>query len=338
MLFSIQDYGISNGKADISIAATDCMAILSYILNDRGIEEALDTYRATASKMRQQKSVGGYSASLELLYQAKAKLLYHHAMTSRLYSPTQLRAELADAIESFPSNTIFLSLFAWNEARFRTEDRVRAVVKKYSNSSTNRGNQENGSSLITHLFSIYTELHRGVSAGSTAYSVRSAFESALSGTGAGTEHRGKPPSATNSSCSALVWKLYILFELSQPEPRRARDVFYRAIQSCPWAKELVLLSLRDEKLRSLIMTRGSEQAGDVVETAGIGWFELAKIWNVVSEREFRTHVDLETWFEQNGIDLMKQPTDVDDGLIKLPKDEDGDGADDDDDAAMDARI
>jgi hypothetical protein len=58
----------------------------------------------------------------------------------------------------------------------------------------------------------------------------------------------------------------------------AKDIWYRAISDCPWAKELYILGL--ERLEGLVEFE-----------------ELKRTWRVMGEKELRVHVDLEDKFE-----------------------------------------
>jgi hypothetical protein len=105
--------------------------------------------------------------------------------------------------------------------------------------------------ITTHLLAIYNELRRPIFSGSTIYSVRAAFDRAI---GDPTFHQPHAHLSDNNNTttttrdnitgksSPLLWKLYILYELSQYQTQRAKQVFYRAIQACPWSKGLVMLA------------------------------------------------------------------------------------------------
>ncbi|OAX85331.1 hypothetical protein ACJ72_00296 [Emergomyces africanus] len=274
-LTETREHGLTSRKPNVFVGAVECLALLTYLARNLDIDTAMNIYATGLSRLlehRLEATVFG-----ELLLQAKAKLLYHHATSTRIYKPALLRSELTDSISRFPQNTLFLSLFTWNESRFRIEDRVRSVLRQYTTPTTWNGDDSKNSptnfstrsTLIPHLFSIYAELHRGVSAGSTVHSTRATFESAVA----------SPSGQSNAS----TWKLYVLFELSLSQWGRAREVFYRAIRACPWVKELVLLAFREQGLRDLM-----------------GQDELRKVWNVLVEKELRVHVDLEEWFAEKG--------------------------------------
>jgi len=59
---------------------------------------------------------------------------------------------------------------------------------------------------------------------------------------------------------------------------QAKDVWYRALRACPWAKELYMI--------------GFEKMSDMLPFS-----ELKSIWRIMGEKDLRVHVDLEERFE-----------------------------------------
>ncbi|EGD93389.1 hypothetical protein TESG_00935 [Trichophyton tonsurans CBS 112818] len=266
-LSDIQAHGLTFRNPDVFVYATDCLAILLYLTQDQALSEALEVYDNAEQRLESQKL--DKAAFLEPVHQKKARLLYHHIIENRVYKPSQVREELYKSILLFPQNTIFLSLFAYNEARFRIENRVRSLLTRQILEPTGNGPSiEKQATLIPHLFLVYSELHRGVSAGSTAHSVRAAFESGVS--------------SQPGQHSAGLWKLFVQFELTLGETEKGRQVFFRSIRACPWSKQLVLLAFTEPRLRE-----------------SMGFEELRKVFNVFVEKELRVHVDLEEWLEEN---------------------------------------
>ncbi|RHZ54116.1 hypothetical protein CDV55_101701 [Aspergillus turcosus] len=295
-LSEAQESALFTRKARIFVACTDCLALLAYLSNSFDMTKSLGAYsRAMASlSTLPERSHSFRTFTTELLHQARAKLIYYHVRTSSLYRPSQIRSLLTESISLFPHNTIFLSLFAWNESRFRIEERVRDVVRDVTSETKQRTSHNRTTAqqipITSHLFSIYTELVRPVYAGSTLHSVRAAFEKAI-GDPAHLSHTGTIASSTTSSArsSLTLWKLYILFELSRNEINRAKEVFYRAIRACPWSKELVMLAfthLRADVVRDRY--KDSPRKGE-----GMGFDELRRVYNVLVEKELRIHVDIE---------------------------------------------
>ena len=163
---------------------------------------------------------------------------------------------------------MFLSLYAWNEARFRIDDRVRSVVRDILAGSTEDGGRAGKrESVLTHLFAVNAELGRAVSLGSNIHSIRSTFERAV---------QSEP-----GVRSALLWKKYFVFEWERGELQRAKDVFFRAVRACPWVKELYMLPFR--YLRDVM-----------------GWEELKGCYEMMVEKELRIHVSLDEAFEKLG--------------------------------------
>ncbi|EEQ30351.1 hypothetical protein McanMca71_002158 [Microsporum canis] len=265
-LDGIQAHGLTFRNSEVFSYATDCLALLLYLTQNQELSGAIEVYDNAEQRLKDQKL--DKAVFLEPIHQAKARLLYYHITENRVYKPAQVREELFKSILLFQQNTIFLGLFAFNEARFRVENRVRSVLTRQIHEPADDSTTTKRSTLIPHLFSIYSELHRGVSAGSTAHSVRAAFEAAVS--------------SQSGQHSAALWKLFIQFELTFGESEKARLVFFRSIRACPWSKQLVLLAYGEPRLKE-----------------SMGFDELRKVFNVLVEKELRVHVDLEEWFEEN---------------------------------------
>lgn len=229
--------------------------------------------------------------AVELLHQSRARFLYYHVRTNGMYKPSQIRSLLMESISTFPHNTMFLSLFAWNESRFRIEERVRDIVRDITTESrTSHTSTLQQVPITSHLFSIYTEMIRPVYAGSTAHSVRAAFEKAIGEHDASAQHN----TLSTAGSSLSLWKLYILFELSHHNIQRAKDVFYRGMRACPWSKELIMLAF--SHLRADVVESrhpASSRRGD-----GMGFDELRRVYNVLVEKELRIHVDIEDQLDE----------------------------------------
>jgi hypothetical protein len=98
------------------------------------------------------------------------------------------------------------------------------------------------------------------------HSVRGAFEAALD----------------SEACrgSVELWTRYVRFCCERRELRgRAKEVFYRAVGACPWAREVYLLGF-----------------GGVLR-AELGAAELRGVVNTMGEKGLRVHVDLEEFLE-----------------------------------------
>ncbi|KAL2845665.1 NRDE-2, necessary for RNA interference-domain-containing protein [Aspergillus pseudoustus] len=298
-LSDAQENAIANQNPSIIKACTSCHAILLYLTNAQDFDGALEAYILTTNRLSLLNSSAEpfVSYTMQLLHQSRAKLLHYHLRTSTLYKPASIRTLLTESITLFPHNTIFLSLFAWNESRFRIEERVRDIMRDvtttqaYSNSSSSHSSSQ--VPITTHLFSIYAELNRPLYAGSTLHSARAAFERAIS------DHHNQDSTTSSSASpstnsSITLWTLYIYLELSRNEITRAKNVFYRAMRACPWSKDILMLAfthLRDDVVRARPANGGDGSLPQKGE--GMNFHELRHVYNVLAEKELRIHIDIE---------------------------------------------
>ncbi|KAB8229802.1 uncharacterized protein BDW43DRAFT_314658 [Aspergillus alliaceus] len=305
LLSNTQEALLAAGKANTFVACTDCLAILAYLSNSRDLNKALQPYNKTISRLETlpAQAESFKSIAVELVHQARARLLYYHTRTSNMYKSSQIRDLLVDSISLYPHNTIFLSLFAWNESRFRIEERVRDTIRDITMETHGRMNHILTTQIpvTSHLFSIFTELNRPTYAGSTAHSIRAAFEKAIGDQDTSTPTH--PTSTLSTARSNLsLWKLYILFELSLHDIKRAKDVFYRGMRACPWSKELIMLAF--SHLRADIVRErypSTSRKGD-----GMSFFELRSVYNVLVEKELRIHVDIEDELNELMAQMQRQ--------------------------------
>jgi hypothetical protein len=255
-----RDYLLSSGDVRPAVMYAECQALLEYLTSnsnsetqseDQGdIASALSVY-TTFSQTLINRNLG-YTTSHELLLQSAARLLFHNARIGP-FRPALLREHLAKSISLFPQNTIFLSLYSSNESRLRIDDRVRKIL--YSTVLA-AGND----TLASRLFHIRYEMKN--TAGSI-HSVRSAFENAVS--------------SPVCQSSPGLWKLYLLYCLNTEGLRsRVKEIWYRALRACPWAKELYILGF---------------------ENLDASQAELKAAWRIMGEKDLRVHVDLEERFE-----------------------------------------
>lgn len=216
-LVSNRDYLLSTGNNQHAIIYGECLATFEYLTSEStqetqsnvqgNITSALASFKALSKLLIDRKL--GQSAPHELLLQSASRLLFHHARIGP-FRPALLREQLAIFITLFPQNTIFLSLYAWNESRLRIDNRVRNILLSTVLTPEN-------DTLTSRLFGINYEINQG-----TKHSVRSAFEHAVN--------------SPASSSSAGLWKFYILYALQQFRPQ-AKDVWYRALRACPWVRK-----------------------------------------------------------------------------------------------------
>ena len=257
-LAALRDHFLTLARPIHSFMTCDLLILLTYLYHSASLSSALTVFEANLLTLETRFS--STSPAQELLHQSFARLLYHHATHAPLFKPATIRERLATSIALYPHNTILLSVYAWNEARFRIDDRVRTVIKDVVLGSTigNRGKEDRGS-VIPHFFSLHTELNRSVVAGSNTNTIRNTFERAVS-------------DPAGAHCVGL-WKSYILFEIKRGESRRARTVWWRGVQACPWAQNLWMMGFWELK---------NEMSDE----------ELKGLYELMVEKELRVHVDL----------------------------------------------
>jgi len=256
-LTSSRDHLLSMNLPKHAVVASECLILLRYFQDPSSLSAATPAFKTNLAILAASSAFD--NTSLEYFHQCFARLLYYHTTHTQVVKPAEIRALLAESISAFPQNTIFLSLYAWNEARFRIDDRVRSILKDVvlSPSSTSGG----GVGVVPHYFAILNEMSRAVAVSSNTNAIRSAFERAVS-------------SKAGTHCAGL-WKLYMSFECFQGDMQRAKMTFYRGVGACPWAKELYLFAF--EALRS---------------QNGMADAELRGVYESMVEKEIRIHVDL----------------------------------------------
>ncbi|KAI8069872.1 NRDE-2, necessary for RNA interference-domain-containing protein [Gongronella butleri] len=202
-------------ECDTLIHAMRCDATLAYITE--GVDAAMAVFEHMIAYVRDQAhDENGYAC--EKIWMAYADLLYHHAVRKAGgFQPGKLRAVTQRSLDQFPSNTMLLGLFIWNEARTWIHQRVNDTL------TTNLAKDPN---LVLRIVNIQVHLHRQPY---DHHHVRTLFESAVA------------DSRTRSSL--LLWKLYIQNELRQGERKKAKELLYRAVRRCPWSKELYMIAI-----------------------------------------------------------------------------------------------
>ena len=263
-LTAFRDNMLSLQSRKHAALAMECMILFAYLKDISTLSAATKVFKLNLHLL----SVisGGDVLSEETLHQSFARLLHHHATHTHLFKPSDIRSLLTESIAQFPQNTTFLSLYAWNETRFRIDDRVRSIVEDVVLGANSDSNSKE--SVVSHFFAIHSELKRGVNFGSNNNAVRATFERAVE-------------SRSGAHCAG-IWKTFFLFEHSRGTLKKATEVFYRGIRACPWAKELYLLPFD--------YLRGSP--------GGMREADLKAVYDLIVEKELRLHVDLEELIEQ----------------------------------------
>jgi tetratricopeptide (TPR) repeat protein len=271
------DHSLSVRNLKTFAAWAGLAVILRYLTDSSNLSSAIDIHTNICTRLASVSHVPPThkSFALEVLHQHRSRLIYHHITTKQAYKPAAIRELLLESLRLFPHNTIILSLFTWNESRFRIDERIRDVLLTSPSDPSRKGSRDT-IPVTSSLLSIFTELARPIYSGSTVHSARAAFERALSTDPSNTtkENTDSPPSPSLS-----LWKLYIYFELHRANnPDAAKRVYYRALRACPWSKDMLMLAFN-----------GKLWSGKEFDD----WWELKKVYNVLIDKELRLHVEID---------------------------------------------
>jgi hypothetical protein len=262
-----------------AILNTSLLALLTYLSNNCDANAALDVHGNLTSWFTSHKLAS--SAHAEIHAQAIARLLSYHATHASIVKPALLRTALEPLIAAFPDNTILLSTYAANEARFSIDDRVRGNMHRVLKLSQS-------SSVTTWAFAIHHETLKGEIAGSTSHSIRALYKRATALDASGAH-------------SPTLWTMYLHFELEQlrkeqslrpnKRPRRdckksrwesrvdeaenrVKETFYQGLKMLPWCKDFIMLAFTDAR----------EVFGEE---------ELWRLYRVMGEKELRVYTEVE---------------------------------------------
>ncbi|KAJ4288530.1 hypothetical protein N0V90_011767 [Kalmusia sp. IMI 367209] len=267
-------------SSDFFVAAmgTSLMALLAYLSGDENPEPALAIFAQLSTWFTSHNMANSSAAELHAQY--VAQFLTYHAGHAPIVKPSLLRESLEPLVILFPNNTILLSTYAANEARFSVDDRVRSIIhrKIFSN--------DKDRTIVGWAFAIHYEKLRGEIAGSTSHSVRALYRKAEDDVGA--------------HCLSL-WKQHVLFEIDEArkermkrprkKPRkdgkkskeevraeeadkRVKDTFFGGLTSLPWCKEYMMMAFTH--LGEDFLSRE----------------DLRKVYNVMVEKELRLYIEL----------------------------------------------
>lgn len=275
-LSDTSERALLGGDLSLAAMATSLLAMMTYLLDDERPEPALEAFRKLSIWFADHKGLQCPAAELHAQY--IADFMTYHTQHAPIVKPALLRKVLDPLIATFPDNTILLSVYAANEARFAINDRVRSIMHRKANEAR---------TIVSWSFSIHHEILRGEVAGSTSHSIRALFTRAESSVGA--------------HCPAL-WKQHLLFEVAearkkrrnkyQKRPRkdgkksreeekeeqttaRVKDLFFRGLTHLPWCKTYMMMAF----------THLGEEF--------LSQEDLRKVYNVMVEKELRLYIELE---------------------------------------------
>jgi hypothetical protein len=233
----LQGLMLSLGHAYHAVVYTETRALLEYLIC-REVTAALSIYDIFVAELEKRSLSGPYSAVHEACLMAKARLLYYHATTARLFKVKIMRDSLEQALSVFPNNSVLLGLFAWSEGRVKIENRVRTFIRDVIL-------REGAETVIGYSFAIWAEMRlRGSGGRYNPHAVRALFERAAEGSRLVCDPLSQSfewnanPSIHRTKFNVGLWAMYVEFELREVDPEKAKDVLFRGIQNCPWSKGL----------------------------------------------------------------------------------------------------
>ena len=166
-----------------------------------------------------------------------------------------MRENFGKYIDFFPRNTVFQTLYAWRETRLSIDDRVRSKLDDIVS-------QPALDSLSTRAFMIQYEAHVG-----NVNSTVAAFQHALDNSNECKHH-------------PQIWVAYIRYCYRHASLRgKAKGVFHRALQRCPWSKDLYM-----EAFTTLVSELDSS--------------ELRSVYNTMVEKGLRVHTEMEEFVQE----------------------------------------
>jgi len=270
-------HALTHHNMQLASSNVDCLALLAYLSQGDSLPAALAVIDEHCVLVQNAANHAPGDMTLELLHQSKAAIIAHHTQQRRPYKPSLIRSQLEASIHLFPNNTKFLALYSENEARFRIDDRVRALLRETTTNARKR------SPLVLFTFQLDRELSRfeTQAPGSTSESVRATFRRALLAEGSEVAH------------SKALWTRWLRFEegivrrlvgenpaLDGPGDETAverwRDVFLGGLRYLPWVKDWILYGL---------------WAFDCEEAYAWDPRELRRLYSVLHERELRCRVE-----------------------------------------------
>ncbi|RCI15162.1 hypothetical protein L249_6420 [Ophiocordyceps polyrhachis-furcata BCC 54312] len=224
------------GDQETASCYMECLALLSYLKDEGGSEPASTAQgnisaamEAFASISKDVEFLGGKCEKAhELMLQAASRMLYFHS-TRGPFRRAFMREQLANWVEKYRQNTIFMSLFAWADTGSWVKDETRRLLADKVLTKAHDG-------VSSRISAIGHELARG-----NVHSARTALEQAVSS------------EACRSSVGLWLW--YVRFCKQKLGLEAGRRVLYRALGCCPWSKDVMMeafgMGLEEGELRGV---------------------------------------------------------------------------------------
>ncbi|KAI0094968.1 NRDE-2, necessary for RNA interference-domain-containing protein [Irpex rosettiformis] len=201
--------------------------------------------------------------SHESLTMASLLLLYvHGSVLCNPIPPSLLRDRAERAISQYPSNTIILGLFLEAEKGQVVWGKVRLVLGETSVAGLPR--EKDLPRRIAEIWAAGWEKGRW----------KAEEERVRTGLAAATQDE-------RTRGSAILWRVYLEFEIRAGQLQRAKKLLFRAVGECPLAKELYLIAF--VQLRSVFNSKELNELGDTMAERGIrlreGLDEALEVWS-----------------------------------------------------------
>ncbi|XP_044127923.1 nuclear exosome regulator NRDE2-like [Bufo gargarizans] len=217
------------------VTVTGCLALFQYLT--AGIDSAVAVFRQVSDSLAPpagacDEAPGSWSP-LQAVTVMHTNLLKYHVKVS-VYPRAPLREALMDALRLSPHNVTLWKSYIQSEGKSHNVNKARRFID---------GIRRATDALEPYLFAIQAEegrkkLLESVQRGDTGDIHVVMPETGLSNRIKVLYERGL--ATEQGSRCLLLWRMYLRFMVSQGHQDRSRGLFYKAIQSCPWAKVLYL--------------------------------------------------------------------------------------------------
>jgi hypothetical protein len=109
-----------------AVSIIGCHAYFEFV--SQGLEECIVAVDNWISKIRARSQFEEVPQLIECVLEIRAKINYLHNQFGGAFKPAVMRECLEMAMEEYPNNVQFMSLYAENEARMKIENRVRRYL------------------------------------------------------------------------------------------------------------------------------------------------------------------------------------------------------------------
>ncbi|XP_039088458.1 nuclear exosome regulator NRDE2 [Hyaena hyaena] len=224
------------------ISLVKCFMLFQYLTV--GIDAAVRVYEQVFAKLKGSGRPGGCGSggcagaqsprdALEAVTLMHTSLLRFHMKVSP-YPLAPLQQALSEALHLYPGNQVLWRAYVQIQSKSHTASKARRFFNAVTRSTK---------LLEPWLFAIEAEkmrkrlvesvqrvdgreVHATIPETGLTHRIRALFENALR--------------SDNGSQCPLLWRMYLNFLVSLGNRERSKGVFYKALQSCPWAKVLYL--------------------------------------------------------------------------------------------------